>query len=300
MTVEVCANPIFIIGSPRSGTTALAHALGRHRELWVSKESYFIFQLCGNDRISQIWDHNMKRETPSWLRHENVGSDEFAAYVGLGLNALFTSRSEGRRWIDQTPAYTPMVNDLAAMFPGAQFLHALRDGRAVVRSMNNFEQSFDASHRARMTDELPKWVHDLGHASHTWSAYVETAEDFAAAHPGRCLTVRNEELSSDPEAGFETIATFLGIDCDVHLARAYSGPRINSSFKARAERPPDDDFSGWDPPAKALFAELAGSTLVRTGYETDASLAAWVNAASAITRDKSEAVGSNTTTRGAS
>ena len=36
----ICENPVFVIGSPRSGTTATAQSLNRHPDLWVGKESY--------------------------------------------------------------------------------------------------------------------------------------------------------------------------------------------------------------------------------------------------------------------
>ena len=41
----LCPDPIFVIGSPRSGTTALAQSLGRHPDLWVGKESYLLHDL---------------------------------------------------------------------------------------------------------------------------------------------------------------------------------------------------------------------------------------------------------------
>ena len=48
----------------------------------------------------------------------------------MGANALFSSRSGGKRWIDQTPYYVFMTEVLVRMFPGL-FLHVLRDGRNV-------------------------------------------------------------------------------------------------------------------------------------------------------------------------
>lgn len=51
---KVCADPVFVIGSPRSGTTALAE------------------------------------------------EEEPLAFIGLGVNTSFSSRSQGKRWIDPT------------------------------------------------------------------------------------------------------------------------------------------------------------------------------------------------------
>ena len=270
----LCADPVFIIGSPRSGTTALAHALGRHPALWVSKESYFLQQLYGNGRAVEVWEHNQRRATPSWLRHEEVERAEFLAFIGIGMNALYSSRSCGRRWVEQTPIYTPMVADLADMFPSATFVHILRDGRAVVRSMGRFASVFDDAQRAAMTDELPGWTADFRLACETWSEWVETASTYGESHPGRCLTVRNEELTRDPQRGFEDIFDRLGLDHHPGPARWFESARINSSFADREVRPPDR-WDDWPLGMRRVFASEAGRTLVETGYADPDELARW-------------------------
>jgi hypothetical protein len=275
----ICPRPVFIIGSPRSGTTALAHALNRHPELWASKESYFLHQLYGNGRAGEVWERNTTRATPSWIRHEGVEREEFLGFLGLGINALYSSRSDGRRWVDQTPIYTSMVHDLAHMFPGAQFLHMLRDGRAVVRSMSNFAAAFDEAQRAKLTHELPRWTDDFRDACATWREWVETALGFAAAHPQRCLTIRNEELATDPQGGFARIEAFLGIARHGGPAEAFAGPRVNSSFRRAPVRPGDGAWDDWPADNRRSFVEIAGPALVATGYATADELDAWVAAA---------------------
>lgn len=272
----LCPEPIFIVGSPRSGTTALAHALGRHPQLWVSKESYFLHQLFGNGRPGQVWEHNRKRPTPSWLREEQVDRAEFLGFLGLGMNALFSSRSGGRRWVDQTPLYTPMIDDLADMFPGARFLHLVRDGRAVVRSMSHFENVFDEAQKAALEGDLPAWVNDFRLACETWSEWVGTALGFGSRHPQRCLLVHNEQLASDPGAGFERIWGFLGLQADDGPARRFAGSPVASSFQAAPAAP---GWEEWDGHLRETFADAAGDTLVRAGYVTTAELDAWVGGA---------------------
>jgi hypothetical protein len=43
--VDICDSPVFVIGSPRSGTTALAFALGQHPGLATSDESQILVDL---------------------------------------------------------------------------------------------------------------------------------------------------------------------------------------------------------------------------------------------------------------
>src|SRR6266487_3057314 len=139
--LPISADPIFIIGSPRSGTTILAWSLAQHSQLWTSDESQILWDLFGDGRLNKNYQRE-GRPDGSWLRKQGIEKAEFLEFLGLGLNALFTSRSEGKRWIDQTPFYTLMVDDLVSLFPGAFFIHILRDGRAVVNSMIHYRDRF--------------------------------------------------------------------------------------------------------------------------------------------------------------
>ena len=55
---------------------------------------------------------------------------------------MVTKKSRGKRWVDQSPSYTLIASELARLFPDAQFLHIVRDGRRVVNSMirSGFEE----------------------------------------------------------------------------------------------------------------------------------------------------------------
>jgi hypothetical protein len=275
----ICRNPVFIVGSPRSGTTALARALGQHPALWVSKESYVLHQLYGKGRIDRVWKHNWERATPSWLRAEDVERAEFFGFLGLGLNALFSSRSRGRRWVDQTPLYTLMVDDLADMFPGASFLHIMRDGRSVVRSMARFQDVFDDVQGEVLGDEIPPWAGDFRLACETWADCVERAWRFEDAHPDRCVTTRNEDLAADPDTGFAGIHAFLGVEPHDAPAASFGGTRINSSFRRGATRPNDANWDDWAADLRQAFVDIAGPTLVRAGYASADELQRWVTCA---------------------
>src|SRR5438105_2696188 len=126
----VCEAPVFIIGSPRSGTSILAWSLAQHSQLWTSTESDVFWHLLAERHAERAYETAAARpDSQDWLRRNDVVEEEFLAHVGLGLNALCASRSEGRRWIDQTPRNTLIAPTLALVFPDALFVHILRDGR---------------------------------------------------------------------------------------------------------------------------------------------------------------------------
>jgi Sulfotransferase family len=270
----ICPNPVFIIGSPRSGTTALGHALDRHPELWAARESYFLYDCFGNGRAGGTWQRHRERKNPSFLANSEVERAEFLGFLGLGVNALYTSRSGGLRWVDPTPLNTIMVEDLADLFPGAMFLNLVRDGRAVVRSMGRFRENLEAK-RGQIPDfEMPPWTHDFRSACETWSRYVTAGGTFGAAKPDRCLTIRNEDLAADAAAGFARIQEFLGLVQDDEPGAFFGKRRINSSFSEGSSEP---GWLDWAPEQRRTFAEIAGATLIEAGYADADELETWAS-----------------------
>lgn len=263
----LCPEPIFVIGSPRSGTSALGKALGSHPDAWASNETKFLAYLYGSGRPDQVHRIERDRPTVSWVRTNQVGADEFIAAVGAGFNALLTDRAGGRRWVDHTPDYTAFAGDLARMFPGAQFVHIVRDGRAVVHSMMHFADMFEGERRQQIEPTLPEYFSDFQTACETWSARVDEGSRFAAAHPERCVTVTNESLVSKPDTVMSRILDAVGLEQHPAPARFIEEKRINSSFGRspgpRVARP----WESWPSMSKQTFVELCGARQVELGYD---------------------------------
>jgi hypothetical protein len=280
LNLSICPNPIFIIGSPRSGTSILAWSLAQHSLLGTSEESDFLFNLFGNSHAEKAFETATGRPGDTWLPRHGVDRAEFLRYLGLGLNALFSSRSEGKRWIEQTPLYTLMVDTLVDMFPGAQFLHIVRDGRRVVHSMTNFcgLLSEDLKSQFIKTKRLPGWATDFHLACKTWRQFVEVSMDFCARHPDRCLTIRNEDLVADTEKGFREMFRFLGVAYEQSPVDHFRSNRINTSFPhLDSDKPPalqkrPDPWQQWTAEQKRNFIEEAGATLVKYGLATQQEL----------------------------
>jgi hypothetical protein len=273
--VRTCPNPVFVIGSPRSGTSILPWSLAQHPDLWTSGESEFLLGLFAKaDAV-----HKALSERPhTFITRNEVERKEFLGALGLGVNALFSSRSGRKRWIDQTPGYTTMAWLLTDMFPGAYFIHVLRDGRAVVNSMLHFGDRIAAEARV----ELQGWATDFEVAVKTWKHYVEFALDFCEHHPDRTLTVKNEDLVERTDEEFERVLRFLGAAPDPEPAEFFRTSRINSSFAPlvwgkweRAKASGEDvvprgrtadAWRDWSDEQKATFAEIAGDLTKRLGY----------------------------------
>jgi hypothetical protein len=282
LQTQICSHPIFIVGAPRSGTSILAESLAQHSQLWTSQESDILFDLYGEDsHVSKAFQKTIQRRTNGWLQEHGVEEAEYLGYVGLGLNALFTTRSRGKRWIDQTPLYTNMIELLADMFPDAFFLHILRDGRRVVHSMINYLGSDGSLPRGLTPDHVPEWATDFGEACITWRRYVEIAMNFCEKNPTRCLTVVNEQLVANPDRAFRRIREFIRVPFEEEPADYFRLNRINSSFHVDLTRDTEDQqlsepWKEWNLEQKTNFFYQAGPTLLKTGLATEAELSSLI------------------------
>lgn len=276
--VELCQRPIFVVGAPRSGTTVLAWALAQHSGLWTSGESYVLWELFGGERgnrgLNLIFQTAEVLAGGSWLTAQSVTRPELLAALGLGVNALFTSRSHPKRWIDHTPVQSLMVETLGGMFPDALFLHALRDGRKVVHSMIHFLEALEPDVRANFEKagwKIP-WL-DFTEACRTWRQYVESVEAFAQNNPGRCLTVPHDRLVGDTTECFRAIYEFLGEPAEDAPVEFVRTKRLHSSFQpdreaAPAQEKPASAWTDWSHEQRTIFTREAGPTMIRLGMAT--------------------------------
>jgi hypothetical protein len=271
--VRVCESPIFVVGSPRSGTTMLGWSLAQHSMLWTSGEAYVIQGIFNERAIGGVLENARVLGKGAWLTHQQVERAELLRNLGLGVNALYTSRSGEKRWIDHTPTNTLAIDLLGELFPGAVFLHILRDGRQVVGSMVNFLSAMPEDRRAAFDEagwDIP-WL-DFTVACETWRDNVETAMAFCERHPERCLTVVHGRLVAGPEQVYREIFEFLGVPYEEPPVRYAASRRVNTSFPEQGTETAAGEFATpweeWSGEQRRTFAEIAAVTMVRYEFAT--------------------------------
>lgn len=241
-------NPVFIVGAPRSGTSMLHWALAQHPRLWGSAESDFM--AIAAEAANRAFDAGTRFGEHHWLVKEGVSRDEFLAAVGSGIDALYRSRSGGLRWMEQTPNYILHYATLRAMFPGARFVHIIRDGRHVVASM---QEKFGWSFAQSMT---------------TWKSSVAAGADIAARGPEDFLPIRYEAVVTEPETALRSLFAFIGED--FHAAcRDFLRVPINTAPGREQERPVDKLDPGrlqWGVIKATRFRRVCGPLQKSLGY----------------------------------
>ena len=254
---------VFVIGSPRSGTSVFAWALAQHPNFRTAAESDFLLHLFGNGHLQAAYTEAFNRADRGWLKQQQVDFDEFAASFGLGVEALFASRARGARWVDATPSYTLMVDEMLLLFPAASFLHIVRDGRAVVNSM--ISSGFDI-----------EWAADFSAACQAWAHYALLGHRAAQAHPGRVFEVRHEDLTGRPGAELARVFAFLGDQSCKRSVNLITRGRINSSYgnvrpeDIRSTKDPDAapqrPWESWSRKQHRTFSNIASEAMSLLGY----------------------------------
>ena len=107
------ANPIFIVGAPRSGTSILGRMLENHKDLAHIKESRILWKF-GNDRKSDVLSEQDAR--PEVIRH-----------IRGKIETLIENNS-GTRLLDKTVNNTVRLPFLYRVFPDAKVVHIIRNG----------------------------------------------------------------------------------------------------------------------------------------------------------------------------
>lgn len=112
---NLSSEPCFLLGSPRSGTTALAQALGDHPEIAHFYEPYF------------LWERHAPVRDDDILSQADV-SAAMSSYLQREF-ALFQWKKGATVVVDKTPENAFRVEAIEHVFPSARYIHLIRDGR---------------------------------------------------------------------------------------------------------------------------------------------------------------------------
>lgn len=270
--------PFFIVGNPRSGTTLLRFILSSHPRLYIPDETGFIPFLrldpqakLSRDQVKRV----LTRVGKLNLNWHGLVDDVEAFYDALAektlphvLDALYRRRiadhadPDAVRWGDKTPSYVRYIPLLSQIFPSAQFVHVIRDGR-------------DATLSAQKKWGTQRWYMDNYYLLKNWVRNVEAGRATGRAlGSGRYLEIHYEALVQTPRPELKKLCTFLNerfhpamLD-HTRLARERIGPQghveVRREISTRSVQRWRREMTAFD---RKLADRIAGVTLTTLGYE---------------------------------
>ncbi len=180
------APPIFVIGSPRSGTTLVRLMLDSHPRISCGEETHFLRDL--EAVVGRNWALVATYGLPRswWIEHLRGLYETFQAEV--------LARNGKSRWAEKDPTYTLHLRFIEELFPDALYVHLLRDGHDVVASFRD-RWGYKSAARAARSE---------------WARYVRAAQELGRRLPEqRFLELRYEELVTEPETQGRRLFEFL-------------------------------------------------------------------------------------------
>jgi Sulfotransferase family len=241
---------VFVVGSPRSGTTFTGRSLG---------------SLPGFVDLDEV--QPWKAAIPELL-HE---PEELVAARLRGIleRVRLLGLARGLRGVEQTPETSFVLGAALRAYPEAVAVHVVRDARDVVTSL--LERGWLSAERQGADDARLAfgpyarfWVEpgreaefeqvsDARRAAWAWRRYVTAA----AAAPERTVELRYERLVADPRGAAEPVAERLGVAVEP-VADAFAAVHDRSAGRWRRDLTAEQ---------LADVEDEAGEALERLGYE---------------------------------
>jgi len=270
--------PVFVLGSPRSGTTLLYDML-------LSAGGFAVYLAESNvfNVLAPNFGDLGNRENRQQLLDVWLGSKLFRA---SGLNAqevekqvLDRCRNAGdflrivmdgiarkqgaQRWAENSPEGILHLPTIKRLIPEALVIHIIRDGRDVAMSLN----------RTRYLKPFP-WQDriSLTGAGVYWEWILQQGRKYGQQLGPDYMEVHFEELVSSPRELLSRIGAFIDqeLDYDRILEIGYgSVSKPNTSFRSESQEkfnPVGRWKKGFTPEQLFRFESIVGPTLTNLGY----------------------------------
>jgi hypothetical protein len=232
--IEFMHTPVFIVGSPRSGTTLMAGILGQHPEFFSPGETHYFEEIwpgraeaSGNIRRTEL-EAAASRLYKSLGEHRFVESQEMIEsafkleellfrmktisydYSGLytAFIQLLTESFGVERIVDDTPRHVFHLHTIRDIFPQVKVIGMIRDPRDFLASYKGYWRVTGPSETGR--------IRSLYHPVVT-SLYWRSSTNTLLNHAHNCCKdlihiVRYEDLVTNPRDIVSEVCTFLGYE----------------------------------------------------------------------------------------
>lgn len=234
-------DPVFIIASPRSGSSMLRLMLTCHRALHLPPECGFALWLRTDygtwteanletdlDRFLDALFPTRKFETWSLerpaLREWLLREARPRTYAEL-VSSIYTfhglaHHKQAFRWGDKNNYYLDHIGELHELFPRAVFLHLVRDVRDIACSY------LELAGRRFASPYAPRLAQDVESIARSWQEDLERIRgSLESLDAQAALELRFEDLAARPEETLRQICAFLGLPFDPAMLGFYERNR---------------------------------------------------------------------------
>ena len=264
--------PIFLLSLPRAGSTLVQRILAAHPEVSTAPEPWLLlpqaFALRERGVLAPYGQVPAARAIREFAAGLPKGDEDYVQELRRFVLALYRKASggHGKYFLDKTPRYHLIADELRRIFPEARLLFLWRNPLAVVASA--------VATWGKGKWQPDRWRIDLLEGPHNLvGAYERHGDDGFA--------VRFEDLIEDPMATWPRLFGYLGLSFDPSLLDALPSVQLRARMgdrtgAARYERLSTEPLEKWktvlsSPVRKrwcrAYLNRLGEATLSAMGYD---------------------------------
>jgi hypothetical protein len=246
------ASPVFIVGSPRSGTSVLANALAKTGYHGFAEGNLLGLSQMIEQRVNWYFDANDSTSPGTLLA--TIGKAALQAELFAVFKATLDRLNPQHPWFDKTgnPEMVLLLPRVIEAWPNSRVIFARRRGiENVLSRLRKFPERNFAYH-------CQDWANNM-------RAWRTTREKLA---PARITEVDQREILDDPDAVGSRLATLLGLDerRRSSIVRAFRVDRAQESFPGSAGQTVSLEETGWTEEQKRTFQTMCEEEMHRFNY----------------------------------
>jgi hypothetical protein len=248
------ADPIFILGLPRAGSTLLEQILASHSQVEGTLELPNILALAhridGQRRVGEEANYPANLAT--------LDRDQLAEFGDAFIRDTRIHRKRGTPFfIDKMPNNFRHIGLIHLILPNAKIIDARRG--AMGCCFSGFKQLFA---------EGQEFTYGLEEIGHYYSDYVRLMAHWDAVLPGKVLRVTYEDVVADLETQVRRMLDFLGLPFEEACMNFHQTERAVRTASSEQVRQPIfkggvdqwENFSPWLDPLRSVLGPDLSAT----------------------------------------
>ncbi len=217
------ADPIFVVGLPRAGSTLIEQILASHPDVDGTMELADITRL-----VQSLQGRHHNEASPAYpaILHD-IAPERLRAMGEKYLADTRIYRTGRAFFIDKNPNNFRHLGLIHLILPNARIIDARREPMACC--FGNFKQLFASGQ---------EFTYDLDDIGRYYRSYVALMAHWEQAMPNAILRVQHEELVTDFEAGVRRILAFCGLPFEPQCLRFHETERSIRTASSEQVRQP--------------------------------------------------------------
>ena len=220
-TVSIKPTPLFLLSLPRSGSTLAQRILAAHEAIATTSEPWillpYLYTLRERGAYAEYSHRVLVRAVEDFCKVLPHGRDDYVAEIReLALRLYCKASPDGTRYfLDKTPRYHLVSDEIIAAFPDGRYLLLWRNPLAVVASL------------------IETW------AGGKWNLYrfkvdlfdgIENLIQTYERHEDKVHAVRYEALITQPEETWGNVFRYLGLPFDSSVLALFGNVELTGRW----------------------------------------------------------------------